>query len=75
MHDPVMIEKMKQVADSLKRGRAGHAYGGAGDSFMLAVGAPSAVKLPGVKGFIASVGINKDQARDLRAALDLWLTT
>jgi len=75
-HDPVMVEKMKQVADSLGRGRAGHAYGPAeGDRFMIAIGAPTAVKLPGVKGFIATVGIDKSQAQDLRAAIDLWLTT
>lgn len=73
-HDPVMVEKMRQVSDSLKRGRAGHAYGGTGDRFMMAVGAPTAVKLPGVKGFIACVGIDEEQARDLRASIDIWLT-
>lgn len=38
MHDPVMLEKVKQVADSLKRGRAGRAYGGAGDLAMRRAG-------------------------------------
>ncbi len=73
--DPALIEQQRKVVDSLRRGRAGHSYGGVGDRFMISVGSPNAVILDQVpKGFVVAVGINEEQARDLRAAIDAWLT-
>ena len=66
-------DEILKVVDSLKRGSAGHAYGGHGDRFVVAVGSPNAVQIAGVPGVVVTVGIDKEQAKDLRAALDVWI--
>lgn len=68
-------DEMSKVVDSLKRGNSGHAYGGAGDRFMLTIGSPQGVQVAGVRGTIVAVGIDKAQALELRESLDRWLAS
>lgn len=74
MNKEQLQRDMLKVVDSLKRGHAGHSYSDVGDRFMFTIGAPTAIKIPGVKGMIVAVGIDKDQAKELRAALDKWMS-
>ena len=71
----IQPKDMIRVVDSLKRGRAGHAYGGVGDRFMLTIGAPKVIAVAGVNGGVVAVGIDREQAKELRASIDLWLST
>jgi len=66
-------EQMASVIDSVKRGRAGHAYGAHDGKFVMAIGSPNAVQIPG--GFAICVGISREQGLDLKARLDEYLST